>query len=62
MAVVASEPNYAKFQGNDFNLTAVAGLSPVEADRFFSWFCLLIKCVVDCCKTLLLFVSESFGS
>ena len=36
VAVVASEPNYAKFQGNDFNRTAVAGLRPVEADLFFS--------------------------
>ena len=36
VAVVASEFNYAKFQGKDFNRTAVAGFSPVEADLSFS--------------------------
>ena len=36
VAVVASEPNYAKFHGKDFKRTAVAGLRPVEADLSFS--------------------------
>lgn len=42
VAVVASEPNYAKFHGKDFKRTAVAGLRPVEADLSFSWLYLLI--------------------
>ena len=36
VAVVASDPNYPKFHGNDFNRTAVVGLSPVEIDLLFS--------------------------
>ena len=48
VAVVASDPNCAKFQGRDFSLTAVAGFRPVEIDLFFSWLCL----VIGGCKTL----------
>ena len=40
--MVASEPNYAKFHGNDFNRTAVAGFRPVDKDLSFSLLCLLI--------------------
>ena len=36
VAVVASEPTFAKFHGKDLNRTAVAGFRLVDTDRFYS--------------------------